>query len=89
MGLACIDFQPSPPFFPKDIDYGWTALYASGLIFNIAYLVLEGALVGWIFLIVETALIFAVIAYKLALERPWRARGGGVGDKAATASEGP
>ena len=44
---------------------------------------LEGALVGWIFLIIETALILAVIAYKLALERPWRRRrkdGGGGGD---------
>ena len=74
---------PPPPHHAPDIDYGWTALYAGGLLFNIAYLVLEGALVGWIFLIIETALILAVIAYKLALERPWRRRrkdGGGGGD---------
>lgn len=57
-----------------DIDWGWTALYAGGLAFNIAYLVLEGALVGWIFLVVELALILAVIAYKAALEKPWRRR---------------
>ena len=56
----------------QDIDFGWTALYAGGLAFNIAYLVLEHALVGWIFLIIELALILAVIAYKLALEKPWR-----------------
>ena len=56
----------------EDIDYGWTALYSGGLAFNIAYLVLEHALVGWIFLIVELILILAVIAYKLVLEKPWR-----------------
>ena len=71
--------QPPPLPHHSDIDYGWTALYAGGLVFNIAYLVLEGALVGWIFLIIETALILAVIAYKLALERPWRRKEGGDG----------
>lgn len=58
----------------RDIDYGWTALYAAGLAFNIGYLVLSQALVGWIFLIIELALILAVIAYKVALEKPWRRR---------------
>lgn len=56
----------------KDIDYGWTALYAAGLAFNIAYLVLAGAVVGWAFLIIELALILAVIVCKLALEKPWQ-----------------
>jgi hypothetical protein len=52
--------------------------------------VLEGALVGWIFLIIETALILAVIAYKLALERPWRRRkdGGGGDDGIASVKQG-
>ena len=69
-----------------DIDWGWTGLYAGGLAFNIAYLVLEGALVGWIFLIVELALILAVIAAKAALEKPWRR---GRGEATAKGEPGP
>ena len=45
-----------------------------GLAFNLAYLVLENALVGWIFVTVELALALAVIAAKLWLERGGRGK---------------
>ena len=48
--------------------------YAAGLAFNLAYLVLEGALVGWIFNTVELALALGVIAAKLWLERGGRGK---------------
>lgn len=48
--------------------------YAAGLAFNLAYLVLENALVGWIFNTVELALALGVIAAKLWLERGGRGK---------------
>lgn len=59
---------------PKDISLYYTLTYAAGLAFNLAYLVLENALVGWIFITVELALALAVIAAKLWLERGGRGR---------------
>ena len=57
-----------------DISLYYTLTYAAGLAFNLAYLVLENALVGWIFITVELALALVVIAAKLWLERGGRGK---------------
>ena len=58
----------------KDISLYYTLTYAAGLAFNLAYLVLENALVGWIVITVELVLALAVIAAKLWLERGGRGK---------------
>lgn len=71
-----LDLHLPPPSLSKkkDISLYYTLTYAAGLAFNLAYLVLENALVGWIFLTVELALALAVIAAKLWLERGGKGR---------------
>ena len=72
-------FSPPPNLLQKtktktDISLFYTLTYAFGLAFNLAYLVLENALVGWIFLTLELALALLVIAAKLWLERGGRGK---------------
>ena len=75
-----LHLHPPPPPSP-DISLYYTLTYAASLAFNLAYLVLENALVGWIFITVELALALLVIAAKLWLER------GGRGKKDAEAKK--
>ena len=80
LNLLHLHHPPPPPpsssttSLPQDISLYYTLTYAAGLAFNLAYLVLENALVGWIFVTVEIALALAVIAAKLWLERGGRGK---------------
>jgi hypothetical protein len=56
----------------QDISYSWSAVYTMGLAFNIAYLLLESALVGWICGLLEISLAIAVIVSKIYLDAEWR-----------------
>jgi uncharacterized protein with PQ loop repeat len=52
-----------------DLSYLWQGLYIFGLCLSIIYLVWEGAIVGWIALIVETILAVVLVILKVVLDR--------------------
>lgn len=56
----------------RDISYTWSVAYTLGLAFNVAYLVLEHATVGWAFGILEVVLAFAVVLSKMYFDAQWK-----------------
>ncbi|KNE56870.1 hypothetical protein AMAG_02640 [Allomyces macrogynus ATCC 38327] len=53
----------------EDISYAWQGLYLVGLSINLAYLVLLGAVAGYVAVIIEIALLLVLVVCKFFFDR--------------------
>ncbi|KAI9219555.1 hypothetical protein BC828DRAFT_406590 [Blastocladiella britannica] len=52
-----------------DISYTWTALYLIGLSITLAYLVLVGAVAGYVSVTIEMVLLIVLVVFKAWIDR--------------------
>ncbi|KAJ3359526.1 hypothetical protein GGF31_004018 [Allomyces arbusculus] len=53
----------------EDISYAWQGLYLVGLSINLAYMVLLGAVAGYVAVIIEIALLLVLVGCKFYFDR--------------------
>ncbi|KAJ3349149.1 hypothetical protein GGF32_005768 [Allomyces javanicus] len=53
----------------EDISYAWQGLYLVGLSINLAYLILLGAVAGYVAVIIEMALLLVLVGCKFYFDR--------------------